>query len=229
MKDFNKTNLTLRKDLSRSDLRANGLRAVLMVLLIAFGVGNAWAGGGDKKYYSNLQAQNGTGEGMVYASASATTSPEWAATSTAEKQENDFIFKAYAKAKHGYAFNGWTKGNNTVTVNANTGNGDDIKVTKSSEDNGENIGTVTANWTTASSVNVTYHKPEGGKYTIQYRYDDWNAVNNAFESTTSTSLLSENDDNTEQEDILPTEYINKKEYSDQVKMTIDLFDAKVFN
>lgn len=78
--NLNKTNLTLRKTLSLPTLRA-----VLMVLLIAFGMGNAWAGD-TKYYYAKLTiSQSGpTGAGSVYV-ANSSTKPGTANPGTAVK------------------------------------------------------------------------------------------------------------------------------------------------
>ena len=76
MKDFNfTTNLTLRKDLSSPCLRAYGLRAVVMVLLVVLGAGNAWAGSASTQARAYLKDGSPTGSGKVYIEANDATAP----------------------------------------------------------------------------------------------------------------------------------------------------------
>lgn len=107
MKDFNKTNMTMRKYIS-----LGGLRTVLTVLLIAFGVGNAWAGGGGNSDYYSKVTLSKTGSGKVYCQKDG-TSGSWTentATSVADNQGSAPTHTWYIKAEadKGYAFTGWS-------------------------------------------------------------------------------------------------------------------------
>lgn len=136
--NLNKTNLTLRKNLS-----SGGLRAVLMVLLIAFGVGNAWANS-STTYYSKVSVSaNPTGAGTVYVKAGNTFS----GTKTSDTQDVDdnksHTYSIKATPATGYAFKSWS--GSGVTINGTTNPSTTCTITASSTDkNNRTSGTATA-------------------------------------------------------------------------------------
>ena len=112
MKDLNKVNLTLRKNLSFS-----GLRAVLMVLLIAFGAGNAWAFSHGQHYgRANVAVASGsTGAGTVYLTENGTKktqSSQWQCFSGNNDGSSSNDSKSFSCTCEGWAdgyyFAGWS-------------------------------------------------------------------------------------------------------------------------
>ena len=109
------TNLTLRKSLNHS-----GLRAVLMVLLIVLGVGSAWASS-SKTYYSKMNvamASGQTGYGTVYVTSSGKTSDTKNSSATSAPTHT---YNIYATANAGYKFSTWS-GNGITFGSATTAN-----------------------------------------------------------------------------------------------------------
>lgn len=99
---FKTINLTMRKSLS-----SGGLRAVLMVLLVAFGVGNAWASS-SKTYYSKMNvavASGQTGYGTVYVTSSGKTSDT---KNSSASSAPTHTYNIYATANAGYKFTSWS-------------------------------------------------------------------------------------------------------------------------
>ena len=117
-KKFNKTNMTMRKYIS-----LGGLRAVLMVLLIAFGVGNAW---GHSTHYNRANvalATGSTGGGTVYLienNTHKTQSAQWdcGGNSSGTHSKN---FECHCEGwADGYYFAGWNTSSSSSGGYANT-------------------------------------------------------------------------------------------------------------
>lgn len=174
---FNKTKLTMRKSLS-----SGGLRAVLMVLLIVLGVGNAW---GSDSYYTGFKATGGaTGNGYVYASTSGTATPAYDTEVVGQEKSSDTgsssgsnTYYAWAKAVRGSEFKSWSisGSSNGVTPTSSTDQQVTVIVT-SNKKNGTNTGTATASWDSYTKVNVTYNKSDDGEYTVAYSYNSYNST-----------------------------------------------------
>lgn len=126
--NLNKTNLTLRNSLSLPTLRA-----VLMVLLIAFGAGNAWA---HDTHYGKAVLQNQTGHGTVYLSTasgsnsgqSGSSNPgtvggqSWITWNCGGSSDSDTktYYARYSAADDGWYFAGWSDNSNATSYTAST-------------------------------------------------------------------------------------------------------------
>lgn len=134
----------------RKNFSLSTLRAVLMVLLIAFGVGNAWAGGSSHSTHNGkVTFYNATGNGTVYLSTAsgsnsgetAKSSPEskngysqitWSCGGSSSNDAKTLYPRGTVAA--GYYYLGWTTANNstsgysTSSLSANASSDTDKKI-----------------------------------------------------------------------------------------------------
>ena len=179
------TNLTLRKSLSHS-----GLRAALVVLLIVLGVGSAWASS-SKTYYSKMNvamASGQTGYGTVYVTSSGKTSDTKNSSATSAPTHT---YNIYATANAGYKFSTWSGSGITFgsATTANTTGAFSASSTKSSSPT-EKTATasfvvVTVNSASPESVNIdpTNHSQN---YTGNIVFETSNANHTGIEDFDAT-------------------------------------------
>ena len=82
--------------------------AAMVVVLLTLGIGNAWAGGGNKTYYSkmNVTITSGqTGYGTVYVTSSGKTSDT---KNSSASSAPTHTYNIYATANAGYKFTSWS-------------------------------------------------------------------------------------------------------------------------
>ena len=107
-----------------SEANLNLFRYMAMVaVLLMLGVGNAWAGGNNKTYYSTMTvavASGQSGYGKVYVTSSGKTSDTKSSESSSSSVSHSY--NIYATANTGYKFTSWSGSGITFgsTTTANT-------------------------------------------------------------------------------------------------------------
>lgn len=190
----------------RMNLNLNGLRAMLVMLLFVLGIGNAWG-----NVYTGSQTMHATsaetGKGLVYANNNSNAKPaitDYASPSAATKVDSDgtegmaFASYVWAMPARGYVFTSWTASTNGNTAPSsdetynplkpatNTGSGD--KVTTTVPRMQTHHGWTMANFGAATGYNVVYKQPDGGKYTVEYKYYTVNESTKKFNTGAGETL-----------------------------------------
>ncbi|MBQ3997860.1 MAG: hypothetical protein II644_00825, partial [Paludibacteraceae bacterium] len=164
----------------RNSLSLPTLRAVLMVLLIAFGVGNAWANSSTTYYSKVTTSQSPTGKGTVYVSTGSTFS----GTATEKTQDvsnnstHTYSLQATPTAA-GYYFVNWTS-TGTATLSFNNANSASTTCTLSncsSSSSSRTTGKAQANW-----AEITINAGTASPAHI-------NATDNSTTATTNTTTI----------------------------------------
>ena len=187
--------------LMRSNKLNYAIRAVLVMLLFTFSIGQAW-GSATYKLQLKTVTQNNTGLGRVYA-AETTAAPEYSSYYTSKDPAYNAVetgSKEYylwaVPTQRGVVFEKWTTsstssggctaGSSTLT-DANKMQGAKVTVKAPTNADGTSTytttATVTANWKNQySKVAVTYATPVDGKYRVTYEYSYLNTSTNALET-----------------------------------------------
>ena len=154
----------------------------MVVVLLALGIGNAWAG--HDQHTATLNVAIGTGNGTVYASTSSTATTGSASASfncgkSSDGQHTGDLY-AFATPAAGYTFLGWTT-SKTSTEGADKANPKSVafNVTDAS-----NTQTLYAHFVEKAKVNITFETPSNGTYTIK--------VNGGSAETVSSSDVVKN-------------------------------------
>ena len=189
-------------------LYSGGLRAVLMVLLVVFGIGNAW--GSVTNGYGILHLTSETpAKGLVYANKdnnAPTNDNSYAASSDSDgalvcnddgSQPRDFY--GWAKGARGWQWASWSVGetvSNPTNSNAGSSGTCTVKTNAAAAvftlNGGRNTSSerlVTAKWKEDDNATITYAQTVGGTYNVNYKYVKVNG-SNKFESISKDYTIS---------------------------------------